>query len=201
MYSGEIEAFMEKALQRTECCFKQYNNKYYYDADNVLFSPYHSGQYSIFLYYLANTIWEESKDRELCSVIYYLNKCLNSVDWFYEIKLPDSFAVEHPIGSVMGRAEYSNHILFYQGCTVGGSKRNGKPLYPELGEFVTMFANSSILGACKIGKHVVLGAGTLVKNQDIPDYSMVFGSSPNLIIKNKTKYEMEDYHSYIWKLD
>jgi serine O-acetyltransferase len=42
-----------------------------------------------------------------------------------------------------------------------------------------------ILGNSKIGNNVILGAGACVKDQDIPDNSMVFGSSPNLIIKKK----------------
>ena len=48
-----------------------------------------------------------------------------------------------------------------------------------------MYANSSILGKCHIGKNVQIGAGALVKNQDVPDNSIVFGQSPNLIIKTK----------------
>lgn len=47
-----------------------------------------------------------------------------------------------------------------------------------------MFANSSILGRCKVGDNVKIGAGALVKNEDIPSDSIVFGQSPNLIIKH-----------------
>ena len=50
-----------------------------------------------------------------------------------------------------------------------------------------MFSNSSILGSSHIGNNVDLGAGAIVKNQDIPDDSIVFGESPNLIIKTKKK--------------
>ena len=46
-----------------------------------------------------------------------------------------------------------------------------------------MFANSSILGKCHIGKNVNIEAGAIVKNQDVPDNCTVFGQSPNLIIK------------------
>lgn len=53
-----------------------------------------------------------------------------------------------------------------------------------------MFANSSILGNCKIGDNVKIGAGALIKNEDIPSNSIVFGQSPHLIIK-KQKNEVE----------
>lgn len=46
-----------------------------------------------------------------------------------------------------------------------------------------MYANSSILGNCKIGNNVNIGAGAVVKNQNVPDNCTVFGLSPNLIIK------------------
>lgn len=50
-----------------------------------------------------------------------------------------------------------------------------------------MYANSSFIGKCNIGDNVILSAGTLVKDTDIPSNSIVFGQSPNLIIK-ENKY-------------
>ena len=85
----------------------------------------------------------------------------------------------------MGRAKYSNGFFFYQGCTVGGTTdKNGNDCYPVIEENVRMYANSSILGRCHVGRNVQIGAGALVKNQNIPADCIVFGQSPNLIIKN-----------------
>ncbi|WP_394370386.1 hypothetical protein [Phocaeicola dorei] len=42
-----------------------------------------------------------------------------------------------------------------------------------------------MLGESHIGNNVWIGAGALVKNTDIPDNSLVFGQSPNLIIKQR----------------
>ena len=49
---------------------------------------------------------------------YYLNKIMNSVEMFYEVELPSVFCCDHPLGSVMGRARYSDFFYFSQGCTV-----------------------------------------------------------------------------------
>ena len=139
----------------------------------------------IFLYYLSHEIYIHEKSTALCDKLYYLNKIFNSVDLFYAIELPDKFGAEHPLGSVMGRAHYSDGFFFYQGCTVGGTHgKNGEIYYPQLGRNVQMFANSSILGKCQIGDNVKIGAGAVVKNEDIPSDSLVFGQSPNLIIKH-----------------
>lgn len=151
----------------------------------VRFNPFHSVQYMIFLYYLSHEIFIRENAIELCDKIYYLNKVLNSVDLFYAIELPIKFGAEHPLGAVMGRARYSDGFFFYQGCTVGGTHgKNGEIFYPELGANVQMFANSSILGKCHIGNNVKIGAGALVKNEDVPSDCLVFGQSPNLIIKH-----------------
>lgn len=70
----------------------------------------------------------------------------------------------------------------------GGNRgENGVLYYPQIGRNVKMYANSSFIGKCNIGDNVILSAGTLVKDTDIPSNSIVFGQSPNLIIK-ENKY-------------
>lgn len=66
---------------------------------------------------------------------------MHSVDWYYEIELPDHFMVEHPVGSVLGRATYGDYMYIYQGVTIGGniSLNEGNVAYPVLGENVTFF--------------------------------------------------------------
>lgn len=190
-----IFEYLDLALEKCESNFLASSNKYFFiemgGHKNVRFNPYHSVQYMIFLYYLSHEIYANTQNSILCDKIYYLNKIMNCVDLFYAIELPKKFGAEHPLGSVMGRAKYGEGFFFYQGCTVGGTVgKNGEIYYPILGGNVQMFANSSILGRCKIGDNVKIGAGTLVKNEDIPSDSIVFGQSPHLIIK-KQKHEFE----------
>ncbi len=182
-----IESCYDRSLHSCEDNFSHSNNKYFiHDNGDCIFNPYHSIQYMIFLYYLSHDIFKNTYSRLLCDKIYYLNKIFHSVDLFYAIDLPEYFGAEHPVGTVMGRAKYSNGFFFYQGCTVGGTRdKDGTLFYPTIGENCHMFCNSSILGNCHIGNNVNIGAGCIVKNQDIPNNSTVFGESPNLIIKSK----------------
>ena len=106
---------------------------------------------------------------------------LNGCDLFYEVELPDFFILDHPVGSVMARAQYGEGFLFRHNCTVG----NNHGIYPIIGKNVELCANASILGNCHIGDNVTIGAYACVKDQDVPDNSIVFGQSPNLIIKTK----------------
>ena len=183
-----IESRFDSVLDMCEENFNHSDNKYYFTEVGgkrmCSFNPYHAVQYMIFLYYLSHDIYKNARASQLCDKIYYFNKILHSVDFFYAIELPEHFGAEHPLGAVMGRAKYRNGFFFYQGCTVGGTHdKHGNLFYPELGENVHMYSNSSILGNCHIGNNVNIGAGCIVKNQDVPDNCTVFGQSPNLIIK------------------
>lgn len=187
----QIEASIDNALNACEDNFLHSTNKYFtrvIDGNReAYFNPFHSVQWMIFLYYLGNRIFRNGGGK-ICDKLYYLNKLMNGIDLFYAIELPNHFGAEHPVGSVMGRAKYSNGFFFYQGCTVGGTEdKEGNIHYPIIGENVRMYSNSSILGNCIIGRNVQVGAGAIVKNQDVPDDSIVFGQSPNLIIKLRKK--------------
>lgn len=184
----ELSDCMELSLEMSLNNFAKADNKYFnrvINGDQITrFDAYHSIQWMTFLYYLSHNLWMNKSS--LCDRVYYLNKIMHSVDLFYAIDLPAVWSAEHPLGSVMGRAKYSDGFFFYQGCTVGGTRdRDGNLYYPVLEKNVRMYANSSILGRCQVGQNAQIGAGALVKNQDVPPNSIVFGQSPNLIIKVK----------------
>lgn len=177
-----LNSLTGEALHRCDICFSKNKNKYYSKDGETYFDPYHSGQYTIFLYYLSNSIFRKNTSPiKLADKVYYLNKAMNGCDLFYEVELPDIFMLDHPVGSVMGRAKYGNYFSFGQNCSVG----NNKGIYPVIGQHVYMSANSMIIGNSNIGDNVALGAGTCIKDQDIPANSLVFGSSPNLILKKR----------------
>ncbi|OSM02054.1 hypothetical protein [Magnetofaba australis] len=184
-----LNAVMGPTLEKTEHCFSQIANKYYSRDGEAYFNPFHAGQYAIFLYYLCRQAFlDETPRSTLPDRIYYLNKCLNSVDLFYEIEMPKVFFLDHPAGSVLGRATYGERFAFSQGCTVG----NNKGVFPVFGENIKMMSDSKVLGNCHIGNNVILAANTYIKDTDIPDNSIVFGSSPNLVIK-PNKYKSLDF--------
>ncbi len=179
----------------TECInsFKNINDKYY--MDNEL-NPYNSSQYAIFLYHLSKNIYKRFGYKNLCDALFYLNKMLNCVDLYYQIELPDNLYLEHPLGTVLGRAKYGDYLSVSQGVTVGMNRMKT----PEIGNYVTLFPNSSILGDCKIGNYVVLSVGTTIKDENISDNCIVFGSTPNLIIKKVSTDEIKNIICDRWIL-
>ncbi|MDP3425836.1 MAG: hypothetical protein Q8S17_00460, partial [Humidesulfovibrio sp.] len=175
-----LESSLERALELLWGCFRQVRNSYYHAGGQVRFNPLHAGQYCLFLHFATRAVREAAGEAtNLCDKLYYLNRIMHCVDLFYEAGLPDIFFVDHPLGSCMGRATYSDYLLFFQGCTVGGRKHE----HPVLGKRIVMFAGAKILGRSRIGDNTVLSANACVSNQDVPGDCMVFGSSPALVFK------------------
>lgn len=143
-------------------------------------NPLHTVQWSIFLYVFSRELYLNDH-YELAEKVFYLNKIMHSVDWFYEIELPVHFFAVHPLGSVLGRGIYGDFFMIYQGCTVGSNGRGGEQ--PQIGQHVLMFSNSKILGASNIGNRVIVSANSYIKDQNVPDDVIVFGQSPNLHFK------------------
>ena len=181
-----LEVAFDQALIRCNTCFSKCRNKYYKDSDGVVFNPYHSGQYTIFLYWLARSLYEEYGDsaRSLCDRVYFLNRVLNSVDLYYEVKMPEFFFLDHPLGSVLGRATYGDGLTFAQQCNVGGNHN----IYPRLGSNVILLSGSKILGNCSIGSNVLISANTLVM-----DIALVFGRPRDYVVKSVSHSYIEDY--------
>lgn len=187
--------YFVSAYDRAQMCLNHFLPKYY---DGKI-DPYNSVMYCIFLYWLGHFLYlgggqtktESSVALKMANKVYYLNKMLNGNDIFYAIELPKFWCCEHPVGAVLGRADFGNSFYFYQGCTVGGSLHNDKICYPQIGNNVTMFSDSKILGASVIGNNCVLSANTYLINERIPDNSLVFGQSPNIVIKNNVKSQKE----------
>ena len=194
-----IRELIGQALIKTEKSFVASSNKYF-----ILngFSVYNSVQYSIFLYFLSNIVGKFSGEgiNKLADPIYYLNKIMNGVDWYWQIELPEHFIAEHPIGTVLGRAKYGDYLFVYQGVTIGGNRKNGVLQYPELKGYTICYANSTILGEARIGNYVIVSSNAFIKDEEIPDYSIVFGSSPSLIIKKYNENKIKKIFSDIWCL-
>ncbi len=114
--------------------------------------------------------------------------------------MPDCFFTEHPLGTVIGRGGIKEGFICLQGCTIGASGSPDTQLtFPSLGRNVIMMAHSAIVGECAVGDNVVLGINTIVKKEKIPSNCFVFGESPNLIIKRRSKEDMDIYISGFWK--
>jgi serine O-acetyltransferase len=122
------------ALPRLEHCFAQVNNKYFFDGQQAVFNHLHGDQYAMWLYFLANELYRQGGPAAACSKLFLLNKALHGCDIFYEVVLPSIFLLTHPLGTVLGRGNFSDYLLVYQRCGIGSNH----DVYPTLGAHVTL---------------------------------------------------------------
>lgn len=184
--SGALEPVVSDAVDRMGYCIARLRGKYFAEGR---FDHLHTDQYAMFLYFVGNSLFRRRDDLALAAKLYALNKALHSIDAFYEVELPDVFLFSHPLGTILGRARYSNYFVVYQHCTVGS---NLDGIYPTLGEGVAMYGGSAIVGKCSVGANTALSFGTVVMEEDVPADSVVFGRSPSLVVKPSRRNVIED---------
>jgi serine O-acetyltransferase len=167
----DIQAVLPQVMARLEHCFQAVDSKYFFDGHQTIFSHLHGDQYAIFLYMLSNELFRQGAPADLCSKVFLLNKALHGCDIFYEVELPSIFLVVHPLGTVLGRGQYSDYFVAYQRCGVGSNH----DIYPKFGQHVTLRPGAAVLGASSIGDHCHIAAETLIIDQDIKDNTLVMG--------------------------
>jgi len=158
------------ALERVEYCFSHCNFSAYCREGQTYFNHLHSDQYLVFLWFLSNTVWKTEERQPLADKLYCLNKALHAFDCLYDGGLPDIFLVFHGVGTVLGKATYSNFFSVSHGCTVGN--QHGE--YPRFDEFVALTARASVIGQCHLAEGATVGAGTMLFNTDVAPRHAVY---------------------------
>ncbi len=171
-----IRPLLKLTLERVSFCFSHINLKYYREGDAIVFNHLNSDHFATFLYILSNTAWIETQDIELPSRLFYLNKIMHGIDLFYSVKMPDIFLLVHPVGTVLGNAKYNDYFVAYQNVTVGADEAG---IYPSFGVGTVLYAKSTVIGECKLGRDVIVAANTFMINLDIPDNTLVVGQYPS----------------------
>ncbi len=91
--------------------------------------------------------------------------------------------IPHPFGVVIGKGVTIGYdCRIYQGVTIGAKLEDGIS-YPVIGNNVTIYANSVIVGDIIIGNNVIIGASTLVII-DVPDNSVVVGNPARILSRH-----------------
>lgn len=163
------------SLSRLEHCFSHVDNRYFFDGEAPVFNHLHGDQYAMWLYILSNELFLQHGDPNLCSKLFLLNKQLHACDIFYEVSLPSVFLLVHPLGTVLGRAAYSDFFVAYQRCGIGSNH----DIYPKLGKNLTLRPGSAILGDSNIGENCQIASEALVIDTDLPAGSTIFGNPLN----------------------
>lgn len=171
----EIE-MIRGALKRIDHCFSHVTLKHYFNGKETIFNHLYSDQYVMFVWYLANEIYKKYGRNTVSDKLYYLNKSVNGIDCMYDTKLPDIFLIFHGVGTMLGKASYSDFFVTLHGCTIGSQKGD----YPVMGKGVSLTAHASIIGKCTIGDRVSISAYSSIFNKDLESDRVVFKDDSGL---------------------
>jgi serine O-acetyltransferase len=172
----------KRAMARLEHCFAQVNNRYFFDGRQAVFDHLHGDQYAMWLYLLSNQLYRDDAPAAWCKKVFLLNKALHGCDIFYEVELPSVFLLVHPLGTVLGRGQYSDHFIAYQRVGIGSNH----DVYPTLGRHVTLRPGSAVLGRSVIGDNCSVATESLVLDQHLPPGSVYIGNPRDHIIRPQT---------------
>ena len=161
--------------------FARIRSKYYMEAGGPIVRVAHNAQYTIILYLLSRALFLGGK-RQRADRVYALLRMVSGVDLYYEVALPELWSCDHPLGSVIGRGQFSPEatLFFSQNCNIGNNNR----IYPRIAGNLLMLPNSSLLGETNIMGNVVLSNGAYVVDAGELSDCIVFGRSPSLTIKH-----------------
>lgn len=109
---------------------------------------------------------------------YFRNKLLYkySIHIGQTAKIGKNLKFPHPLSIVLGLGiEIGDNCTIYQNVTIGTkhSLKNNEVKYPKIGNNVTIYPGSIILGDVKIGDNAIIGASTLILKDVEPNTTYV----------------------------
>ncbi|HEV2691385.1 MAG TPA: serine O-acetyltransferase EpsC [Verrucomicrobiae bacterium] len=122
-------------------------------------------------------------------------------------RIGSHFFIDHGTGVVIGETcKIGNHVKIYHGVTLGarsfvkdeeGHIVKGGKRHPDVGDHVTIYPNSTILGGKTfIGANSTIGANVFLMNS-VPADSLVVYEEKQLVIRDKSERKKNVPHDWI----
>ena len=152
-------------------------------SDEEEAKKFHMGLHVVSMYREAHELWLAGKKEEALKINYECHS-KTGADIHPGATIGKSFFIDHATGVVIGEtAVIGDHVIIYQGVTLGGVSSSKGKRHPTIGNNVVIGTGAIVLGNITIGNNVRIGAGSVVL-KDIPDDSTVVGI-PGEIVKHK----------------
>ena len=144
---------------------------------------FHMGLHVVSMFRESHELWLAGKKDEALRINYECHS-KTGADIHPGATIGKSFFIDHATGVVIGEtAVIGDHVIIYQGVTLGGVSSSKGKRHPTIGNNVVIGTGAIVLGNITIGNNVRIGAGSVVL-KDIPDDSTVVGV-PGEIVKHK----------------
>ena len=113
----------------------------------------------------------------------------------YKNNLPDIFLLGHPVGTVLGNANYSNYLVVLQNATVNTIRDVEDKWLLNIGKGAYLSAGAKIIGNSSIGDWCTVGVNTVLHNKLLPDNHLAYNDSDGklIILKHDNTRIIEDF--------
>lgn len=108
------------------------------------------------------------------------------IDMHPGAQIGEFFFIDHGTGVVIGEtARLGHHVKLYQGVGLvarslaAGQQLKGRRRHPCLEDFVTLYANASVVGDITIGRGSTIGANVFITDSVPPDSVVALGEQKN----------------------
>lgn len=127
---------------------------------------------NIFYYRLRN------KNRFLAKLLQIFYPSLKSIEISGEID--SGLIIYHGYSTIIHATKIGKNFSTYQNVTIGRGKNINERYTPIIGDNVTVYTGSVVVGGITIGDNVTIGAGSIVI-KDIPSNCVVAGNPAKVI--------------------
>ena len=174
MNGKDLDSAFSLALERLENSIQTITLPgYHNEHGEPTFSHMHADQYAQLLYFFGNSLWRLSQNRPICDKLLAMNRILHSLFLSYKCNMPEHFVLGHPIGTILGNADYGDFLVVFQGVTVNTAQDENGEAAPHLGKGLFLAAHSKIIGSQTVGNRVSIGVNAMLYGQDVPDDGVV----------------------------
>ena len=106
-------------------------------------------------------------------ILHYILCWLTSIQLPLETEIGPGFIIAHP-GTIVvtGRAKLGAFVTLYHSSTIGTTLSGASPV---IGNFVTIYAGSHVLGGSRLGDHSKVGAMSLMLDLETNGYCTIAG--------------------------
>ncbi len=155
---------------------------------------FHMGLHVVSMYREAHELWKQGKKEEAMKINYECHSKFGA-DVHPAAEIGEYFFIDHATGIVIGETTViGDHVMLYQGVTLGGTTTSKGKRHPTLGNHVVIGANASVLGNITVGNNVRIGAGSVVV-KPVPDNCTVVGVPGKIVKREGVSMKNELEHS------
>lgn len=169
IYSPDLNLISEIEWQIIVTDFLGDYHRYYNEDFEIRKIKYFPALLATFLYRIARYCFlnGDSKNAQEFSSLAFSH---TGIEIYYSAEIGKNFKMNHGVGTIIGaRSKIGDNCLFHHNITLG-DKNGGRP---TIGDNVTIYPGSVIVGDIKIGDNSIIGANVFV-DKTYPEHSKIF---------------------------